>query len=46
MVMSLMGELETILEEGLEPELQKEVQEFWFRLRDFLNILTDWMRIM
>ncbi len=38
MVMSLMGELETILEEGLEPELQKEVQEFWFRLRDFLNI--------
>ncbi|MCI9307036.1 MAG: ATP-dependent DNA helicase [Lachnospiraceae bacterium] len=38
MVMSLMGELETLLEEGLEPELQKEVQEFWFRLRDFLNI--------
>ncbi len=38
MVMSLMGELEAILEEGLEPELQKEVQEFWFGLRDFLNI--------
>lgn len=38
MVMSLMGELETLLGEGLEPELQKEVQEFWFRLRDFLNI--------
>lgn len=38
MVMSLMGELETLLEEGLEPELQKAVQEFWFGLRDFLNI--------
>lgn len=38
MIMSLMGELETILEEGLEPELQKTVQEFWFELRDFLNI--------
>lgn len=38
MVMSLMGELEAMLEEGLEPELQKEVQEFWFGLRDFLNI--------
>lgn len=38
MVMSLMGELETLLEEGMEPELQKAVQEFWFGLRDFLNI--------
>lgn len=38
MAMSLMGELEAVLEEGMEPELQKEVQEFWFGLRDFLNI--------
>lgn len=35
---TLMGELETLLEEGMEPELQKAVQEFWFVLRDFLNI--------
>ena len=38
MVMSLMGELETIMEEGMEAELQKEVQEFWFSLRDFINV--------
>lgn len=38
MVMSLMGELEAMLEEGMEPDLQKEVQEFWFGLRDFLGI--------
>lgn len=38
MAMSLMGELEAMLEEGMEPELQKEVQEFWFGLRDFLGI--------
>lgn len=38
MVMSLMGELEAMLEEGLEPELQKEVQEFWFALRDFAGV--------
>lgn len=38
MLTSLMGELETLLEEGLAPELQKAVQEFWFKVRDFLNI--------
>ncbi len=38
MVLSLMGELEAMLEEGLEPELQKEVQEFWFALRDFAGV--------
>lgn len=38
LLMSLMGELEKIQEEGVEPELQKELQEFWFCLRDFLNI--------
>ena len=38
MVLSLMGELEAVLEEGQEPGLQKAVQEFWFQLRNFLGI--------
>lgn len=37
MLLSLMGEIEKVQEEGAEPELQKDFQEFWFRLRDFLN---------
>ena len=38
MVLSLMGELETLLEESLQPELQRAVQDFWFQLRNFLGI--------
>ena len=37
LLLSLMGEIEKVQEEGTDPELQKELQEFWFRLRDFLN---------
>lgn len=34
---ALMGELEKLLEEGVEGELAKEIQSFWFQLRDFQN---------
>lgn len=37
-LLTLMGELEKAQEEGTDPDLQKELQEFWFRVRDFLNI--------
>ena len=37
LLLTLMGEIEKVQEEGVEPELQKELQEFWFGLRDFLN---------
>ncbi len=36
-LLSLMGELEKIQEEGVGEEYQKEFQEFWFQIRDFLN---------
>ncbi len=37
-LLSLSSELERLREEELEPELQKEVLEFWFTVRDFLNV--------
>jgi len=37
MLLTLMGELEKIQEEGIEAELQKDLQEFYFKIRDFLN---------
>ena len=37
MALSLSAELERLREEGLEPELDQKVLEFWFSLRDFLN---------
>ncbi len=33
----LSTELDRLREEGLEPELDAQVLEFWFTLRDFLN---------
>ncbi len=38
LLLSAMGELERAQEENADPELQKDLQEFWFKLRDFLNI--------
>ena len=35
--LSLSTELDRLREEGLEPELDAQVLEFWFTLRDFLN---------
>ena len=37
MALSLSAELERLREEGLEPELDQKVLEFWFSLRNFLN---------
>lgn len=37
-LLSLMGELEKVQEECTDPLLGEELQEFWFRVRDFLNI--------
>lgn len=36
-LLSLSTELDRIREEGADPELQKEVLDFWFQVRDFLN---------
>ena len=36
-LLSLSTELDRIREEGAEPELQKEILDFWFQIRDFLN---------
>ncbi len=36
-LLSLSTELDRIREEGTEPELQKEIVDFWFQIRDFLN---------
>ena len=36
-LLSLSTELDQIREEGTEPELQKEIADFWFQIRDFLN---------
>lgn len=36
-LLSLSTELDRIREEGTEPELQKEMMDFWFQIRDFLN---------
>lgn len=37
-LLSLFTELDKIREEGAEPELQKEILEFWFQIRDFLSV--------
>ncbi len=37
LTLSLSTELDRLREEGLEPELDAQVLEFWFTLRDFLN---------
>lgn len=36
-LLSLSTELDRIREEGTEPELQQEILDFWFQIRDFLN---------
>ena len=36
-LLSLSTELDRIREEGAEPELLKDVLDFWFQVRDFLN---------
>lgn len=38
LLMKLMGELESFLEEPPQPEVGKEALEFYFAVRDFLNI--------
>mgnify|MGYP002227318058 FL=1 len=38
LLMKLMGELESFLEEPPQPEVGKEALEFYFTVRDFLNI--------
>ena len=37
LALSLSTELDRLREEGLEPELDEKVLEFWFTLRNFLN---------
>ena len=38
LLMMVMGELESFLEEPPQPEVGKEALEFYFKVRDFLNI--------